>query len=423
MTRSPKPWNNALGQSRRERPTLALVLLFAMTLALARSAQAQTFSVLYQFTGGTDGRSPHAGLLQDSAGNLYGTTFLGGDLNCNPPYGCGTVFKLDSGGNETVLHRFSDSGDGKLPAAGLVQDPAGNFYGTTSGGEFAGSFGTVFKLNQAGVLTVLYNFTGGADGGKPFASLFRDSSGILYGTTSTGGTYGGGTVFKLTPPPTFCRTVLCPWTETVLHSFGSGTDGANPHAGLVRDSAGNFYGTTAGGGTNAGGTVFKLDSMGNESVLHSFVYASEGNGDFWPYASLLLDASDNLYGTASGQANHCLLGNSDCGTVFKLDSEGNETVLLDFHFGSGGYAPYAGLVRDTSGNLYGTTYWSADGAIYGTVFKLDTAGNESVLHVFTNGADGANPLAGLIQDSAGNFYGTTAGYEGSGNGTVFKLTP
>lgn len=156
-------------------------------------------------------------------------------------------------------------------------------------------------------------------------------------------------------------------------------------------------------------------------MLHSL--SMSGNGDFWPQAGLVLDKSGNLYGTAGGRANICLLGRSDCGTVFRVDPKGNETVLFAFSFGPSGFAPLAGLVRDASGDLYGTTYESASGNIYGTVFKLDTAGNETVLHTFTNGSDGANPLAGLIQDSAGNLYGTTAGYEGSGNGTVFKVTP
>ena len=150
-----------------------------------------------------------------------------------------------------MLHRFSDVGDGKLPSAGLIQDSGGNLYGTTSGGEDAGSYGTVFKLDRTGVLSVLYSFTGGVDGGKPYAGLLRDPAGILYGTTESGGGTpctssdgfkGRGIVFKLTPPVTFCRTIRCPWTETVLYRFQGGSDGQNPDAGLILDSAGNLYG-------------------------------------------------------------------------------------------------------------------------------------------------------------------------------------
>ena len=259
--------------------------------------------------------------------------------------------------------------------------------------------------------------------------MVRDSAGILYGTTSVGGGTpctssdgfkGCGIVFKLTPPVTFCNSVRCPWTETVLYRFQGGSDGQNPDAGLILDSAGNLYGTTTFGGAYGYGTVFKLDSTGKETVLHSFA----GGADSYPNAGLILDNSGNLYGTASGNAIQCRLYGRDCGTVFRLDPEGNETVLYGFFLGTDGFSPYAGLVQDAAGNLYGTTYWSAGGGgIWGTVFKLDATSKETVLKTFTDTGDGANPLAGLVQDSAGNLYGTTSGRNGDGNGTVFKLTP
>jgi uncharacterized repeat protein (TIGR03803 family) len=357
-------------------------------------------------------------LIRDSEGNLFGTTLFGGDLTCNPPYGCGVVFKLDTDGRESVLHSFSGGMDGKLPAAGLVRDSAGNLYGTTGDGEFTGSYGTVFKLTSDGHETVLYRFRGGADGGKPYGGLVLDMAGNLYGTTAYGGRnkctspdgfVGCGTVFRVDPGG----------KETALYSFAGGTDGANPDASLLRDATGNLYGTTEFGGTSGNGTVFKIDATGKETILHNFT----GGSDSFPNAGLIRDSSGDLYGTATGRAPFCLNGKGDCGLVFKLDPLGNEKVLHDFTFGLDGYAPLASLLRDTAGNLYSTTYLSAGaGNVFGTVFKLDKYGHETVLHLF-NRSDGTNPAAALIRDSAGNLYGTTSGDDGYGNGTVFMLTP
>jgi len=246
-------------------------------------------NVLYSFTGGPDGGIPMAGLLRDPAGNLYGTTYYGGDLSCNSGTGCGTVFELSSTGVETVLYSFRGEEDGELPAAGLVRDPAGNFYGTTFLGGAFGS-GTVFRLSEAGKERVLYAFSGGADGSLPLATLVRDRAGNLYGTTQVGGAYGAGTVFE----------VEATGIEQVLHSFAGGADGTYPFAGVVIDSAGNLYGTTFSGG-GAGlceggcGTVFELSASGIETILHSFTGHSDGG---YPRAALILDATGNLYGTA-----------------------------------------------------------------------------------------------------------------------------
>jgi uncharacterized repeat protein (TIGR03803 family) len=364
----------------------------------------QTFKTLYEFTG-ADGAYPAADLLLDKAGNLYGTTVIGGTS------GSGTVFKLDSNGNETVLYNFTFVPDGALPTAGLMRDDAGNFYGTTSQGGSSCCWGIVFKLDVAGKETVLYRFTGGADGWYPNARLIRDDAGNLYGTTTYGG-YGSnlasyGTVFKLDSNGNY----------TVLYTFTGGADGANPSAGLVQDDAGNFYGTTTYGGASGWGTVFKLDSNGNYTVLHSFSGGADG---CWPTAGLIRDKAGSLYGTTSW------CGTSRGGTVFKVDSTGNETVLYSFIDDLGYQAnPFADLVQDNAGNLYGTTVWG--GAYHrGTVFRVDRNGNMKVLHEFTGGADGGNPYAGLAQDKAGNLYGTTTSGGSSsggywGGGTVFKL--
>jgi uncharacterized repeat protein (TIGR03803 family) len=307
---------------RLSRATTALAALAAFGLGVVAipSAKAQSLSVLYSFAGPPDGAEPTAALIKDKAGNLYGTTSLGGAGTCTLAGipGCGTAFKLDTSGNETVLHNFTDSPDGAIPVAGLIMDKAGNLYGTTAFGGIATCFsglgcGTVFKLDTSG-------------------------------------------------------------NETVLHSFTNSPDGAAPSAVLIRDKAGNLYGTTAFGGASTNipcfegcGTVFKLDTSGNETLLHSFTFS--GADGIIPEAGLIMDKAGNLYGTTynGGASGNCLGG---CGTVFKVDTSGNETVLHSFGSMAGdGISPAAGLIMDKAGNLYGTT--RAGGAYgAGTVFKI-----------------------------------------------------
>ena len=386
------------------------------------SCAAGTESVLWGFGGTGDGASPYAGLVMDSAGNLYGTTSSGG------AHLSGTVFKLTpgSGGtySESVLWSFGGTGDGTSPYAGLVMDSAGNLYGTTYSGG-AHNSGTVFKIMPEGGGTytesVLWSFGGTGDGKNPEAGLIMDSAGNLYGTTSSGGAHLYGTVFKLTPGSGG------PYTESVLWSFGGTGDGTSPYAGLVMDSAGNLYGTTVGGGAYLSGTVFKLTpgSGGtySESVLWSFG-GTTGDGQD-PYAGLVMDSSGNLYGTTYyGDAN-------STGTVFKLTpgSGGTYSESVLWSFGAGGTGdgqhPYAGLVMDSSGNLYGTTFHGGANTS-GAVFKLTPGSGgtytESVLWSFggTTG-DGQHPYAGLVMDSAGNLYGTTYSGSANGSGAVFKL--
>ena len=392
----------------------ALVLVVVVPGGSAYAAPTET--VLHSFTG--DGADPKAALIADSTGNLYGTTRLGGPP-CGPAgIGCGTAFKLSPGGTETVLYDFchANCNDGALPVAGLIADSKGNLYGTNQGlGCFVNfGCGVVFKLSPDGTYTVLYSFTGGSDGAVPAAGLIADSSGNLYGTTSSGGASGNGVVFKLSPDG----------TETVLHSF-TGSDGSVPVAGLIADSSGNLYGTTSRGGASGNGVVFKLSPEGTETVLHSFTGGSDGAN---PQAGLIADSSGNLYGTTSGG------GASGNGVVFKLSPAGTETVLHSFTRGYDGANPQAGLIADSSGNLYGTTSSGGGsgcaGTGCGTVFKVSPGGSETVLYSFTGGSDGAGPAAGLIADNSGNLYGTTA-FGGTspelecgtiGCGVVFKLS-
>jgi uncharacterized repeat protein (TIGR03803 family) len=313
-----------------------------------------TESILVSFNG-ANGDTPWAGLVIDGAGNLYGTTSLGGTNNT------GTVFKISPSGTESVLHSFAVPGetDGDGPYAGLVMDSAGNLYGTTAGGGTNGT-GTVFKISPSGAESVIYSFAapGGTGPLSPyFASLLMDSAGNLYGTTASGGTNDTGTVFKLSASG----------TESVLHSFGpyNGTDGDAPDAGLIMDSDGTLYGTTNEGGTNKTGTVFKISASGAESVLYSFGVPGGLDAYSPEFESLVMDGAGNLYGTtASG-------GTNNTGTVFKISASGVESVLYSFGPSSGtdGDSPYAGLIMDTAGNLYGTT--RVGGAFgRGTVFKL-----------------------------------------------------
>ena len=395
----------------------AAVMVAAILVMLGPSSvptHAQGVKVLYSFTGGTDGAYPYASLVRDAAGNLYGTTSEGGDFACSSA-GCGTVFKVDASGNETVLYSFRGGSDGAYPQASLMRDGAGNLYGTTSAGGTSKN-GTVFKVDSTGAERVLYSFRGyPSDGADPRGGLIKDSAGNLYGTTSLGGTTpcnpdtGCGTVFKLSASV----------NETVLHSFtGVPPDGASPFDGLILDWAGNLYGTTDGGGAYGFGTAFKLDTAGNQTVLHSF---SEGSDGGLPVGGLVRDAAGNLYGTTSMYGSSFIPG----GTAFRLDAAGTLTVLHTFIGGTDGRNPYDGLVLDAAGNVYGTTAYGGDMSCNyptgcGAVFQLSPTGKETL--VGFNAADGANPWAGLVRDSAGNLYGTTVNGGAYGYGVVFELS-
>jgi uncharacterized repeat protein (TIGR03803 family) len=385
-------------------------------------------NALYNFAGGSDPKFPYAGLIFDKAGNLYGTTELGG------AYNQGTVFEIaNSGGiwTESVLYSFTGSADGGQPAAGLVFDASGNLYGTTNFGGSANcnlGCGTVFQLTPASggwTDTVLYTFTGGADGREPYARLSFDAAGNLYGTTLLGGNVGSvcssgcGTVFKLTPGSSG-------WTESVLYAFAGGTDGASPYDGLALDAAGNLYGTAYTGGTSGNGAIFKLTPASGgwtESVLHAFGGGSNGK---YSYGDLILDAAGNLYGAAFQG------GGQGYGVVFELlpNAKGGWKEKVLHSFGNVPAAnPVAGLVMDSAGNLYGSTMvggnQSSCGGGCGTLFKLALgsggAWTYKALHLFGQGTDGYHPTGDLILDAAGNLYGTTQAGGVQGSGVVFEI--
>ncbi len=395
------------------RDALTMAVLCLLLIVGFQPAEAQTETVLYSFcaqTGCPDGSNPRADLVMDTAGNLYGTTLYGGTS------GVGTVFELSPSGTETVLHSFAASHtDGHYPYAGLLMDTTGNLYGTAQSGGAKG-LGTVFKLSPNGTETLLYSFcvlAACADGYHPRAGLIMDTKGNLYGTTFDGGAYDAGAVFELSPSG----------TETVLHSFCQQTgcpDGYYPQAGLVMDTNGNLYGTTLYNGAYGGGTVFKISSDGTATTFYNFCTATGCKNGRYPQAGLILDTNGNLYGTTYGG------GAYGKGTVFELSPSGAETVLHSFCARTGcsdGSHPRADLVMDTAGNLYGTTYYGGTNSV-GTVFKLSPNGTETVLHSFAaNGSDGTHPYAGLVTDTMGNLYGTTYSGGANGYGTVFKVTP
>ncbi len=341
---------------------------------------------------------------------------------------------------ETVLHAFQEESDSGLPEAALTMDRGGNLYGTAYS-----SGGNVFKLTRSNggwTFNTLHSFTSSHDGKNPAAAVIFGPDGALYGTTVFGGVYNRGTVFRLAPPASFCRSVSCSWTETVLYNFGSSdTDGSFPYSSVIFDSTGNLYGTTTDGGQYGGGTVFKLSRSGSgwtESILwgfglgltlrsgapedHPHMPASGADGAF-PQAGVVLDQAGNLYGTTldGGYSSCPNEPYSGCGIVFQLTPNGSgwtENILYYFQGGADGGNPLSGLIFDPSGNAYGTT--SNHGPYQGgTIFELSPSGdawNFNVIYPLVGGTVG-----NLLLDAAGNLYGTTIAGGSRGIGSVFKL--
>jgi uncharacterized repeat protein (TIGR03803 family) len=415
-------------QGKRLSTGLRSILTIFMVAVFVSTSYAATETVLHNFNDdGKDGFTPFGALVFDKAGNLYGTTIWGG------VYDSGTVFELTPKGGvwtETVLHSFDPNGkDGTFPWATLVFDAAGNLYGTTqTGGVY--EYGTVFELtpekNGVWKEKVLHSFNAGngKDGAGPLAGVIFDGSGNLYGTTELGGAYLYGTVFELLPK------TGGGWTEKVLHSFNPNTkDGVAPNASLILDTTGNLYSTTIEGGKYGLGTVFELSPKTGggwkEKVLHSF--NSNNKDGYFPFGALTLDGAGNLYGAASvGGAKYG-------GIAFELTPKtgGGWTEKILYDFGAPGATdPFGQLIFDGTGNLYGTTGTNGPNDS-GSVFKLTPRQSgkwaQTVLHNF-DGTDGDNAHAGVIFDTSGNLYGTT---ENGGNstsctsgcGTVFMIKP
>ncbi len=416
----------------------AIVAIFATTLIVTATA-AQQETVLHSFRqNGKDGVWSYASLIFDASGNLYGTTSYGG------AYNQGTVFELSpkAGGGwmEKVLHSFGNGKDGVLPFASLVFDAFGNLYGTTSSGGdgscvgLTPGCGLVFELKPGagGSWTekILHNFNNnGTDGYNPNSGLIFDSAGNLFGTTPNGGNgpctatnSGCGIVYEL------LLQANGSWAEKVVHNFNSnGSDGYQPNAGLIFDTVGNLYGTTTYGGNPGPGAVFELKPTASglwaEKILHNF--SASGTDGYYPYASLIFDAAGNLYGTtASGGAS------TFYGTVFELVATAGggwtEKILHSFNSVAGGFYPNTTPIFDAAGNLYGTTN-NGGSPGPGTVFELmPTLGGgwtEKVLYSFDHArGDGVYPNAGVIFDAARNLYGTTSYGATTDGGTVFQIS-
>jgi len=386
---------------------VALAILAALMILPA--AQAQTFSVLHNFTGGVDGETPFAGITVAPSGVLYGTAAHGGTNSV------GTVFKLShsSGWLFSPLFEFS-GGNAAIPLGGVVVGPNGALYGTTYGVGI--SYGTVFEMTPPLTFcrsvtcywseNVLHTFAGPDGAGPQVENLVFDGSGNIYGTTMGGGIYNSGTTFELTPSGGG-------YTETILHSFGLGTDGRSPLAGIVFDAAGNIYGTTAQGGTGSPqdcvgscGTVYQLMPSSNGWVENVLVEFDHTNGEH-PYGNLIIDRSGNLYGTTiSG-------GQNGGGIVYKLTpSGGGFTYSIIYSFTSCGSR--GGLVEDTAGNFFGVCPNGGGG--FGWIFELTNCSQQCSmvdLHDFS-GSDGSMPYGAPVFDANGNLYGTTQ-YGGTGS--------
>jgi len=374
----------------------------SLVFLLASRAHGGTLADLASFPSGS---LPYGGLVQASDGNLYGTTEQGGTNND------GTMFRIATNGTLTTLYSFSGGSDGAGPYAALVQDRDGALYGTAIGGGSSRS-GTVFRITTNGVLTPLYSFTGGNDGANPFGALLQAEDGSLYGTTSAGGGYGYGSIFRITTNGSLIT----------LYWFSGGSDGAFPYAGLVWGNDGNLYGTAAAGGASPlaslnGGTVFQFTPTGQLTPLHSF----SGFDGAYPYAPLFQASDGNLYGTTSGQPPIQGGVAPTFGSIFRINYNGAFASVYSFTNGSDGANPYAGVIEASDGNFYGTTTGVTNSSDEGTAFEITPGGTLTPLVAF-NGSNGSHPYAPLVQAVDGNLYGATSSGGASDGGAVFQFT-
>ncbi len=403
---------------------IRIASLMILCLALTPTAQAQTFKVIYTFMRGQDGYSPSS-LAIDKRGNLYGTTLAGG------AYTEGAVFKLTRSGSSWLfsnLYSFQAGNDGALPMARPVIGPNGSLYGTTelggTGPCYSGMYlvgcGTVFNLQPplhapvsafaSWVKTTLYSFPG--DYGQwPTTDVAVDPAGDVYGTMTTGG--GQGNVYQLMPSGGS-------WLWNLLYSFPGGQNGSTPYSGVTLDPAGNVYGTTFYGGSGTCGTVYEISPSG-AGWTHQVIYSFSGSDGSRPSGDLIRDTAGNLYGTTAAGCD------ADAGTVFELSPSGaGWTFKVLYHFPETYEGSEATLATDPAGNLYGTTNNSGGGNDpYGSVFKLAPSGSGwtyTTLYTFTGKSDGSIPTS-VVLDSTGNIFGTTIYGGASGNGVVWEITP
>ena len=360
--------------------------IFRMTLS-------GTFSVLHNLNYSTDGGYAQGNLLQSTDGNFYGTTYQGGSNSV------GTIFKVTPNGTFSVLHNLDNSNDGRYAMGGLVQGTGGNYYGTTSAGGL-GDRGTIFKITASGAYSVLVHFPESNKGQAPHGSLIQAQNGNFYGLTSSGGTYGYGTFFR-----------LCNGNYTTLHSFNSGTSSRNPQGSVVQGTDGNFYGTTQDGGAFGYGTIFKISPGGMLTVLRNLSYTTDGGSP----AGNLIQSNNNFYGmTYTG-------GTNGVGTIFRISPAGTYTVIKHLETAATGSRPRGSLVKGSDNNFYGLTYQGGENN-YGTIFKITPSGTLTVLRHLDYTNDGGYAHGDLTLGKDGNFYGMTNRGGLFNDGTIFKIT-
>jgi uncharacterized repeat protein (TIGR03803 family) len=429
-TSLPHSSENLILQGSLRQVVCALAVVFAL-LAAAQVVQAQSYKVLYNFTGAADGAYPRGGLTIDRAGTLYGVTLYRGNGKCvslGGDRGCGTVFSLkDNGSGWTfnLAYTFLGGGDGAYPETRPVAGPDGSFYSNTyeGGGVCLGTgCGTVYRLRPPPIACVsvpcpwsekvLYVLRGQPDGIYPVSEVAFDQAGAMYFSTQNGGQYNQGTVIQMTPSDDG-------WTENVIYSFTGGGDGGDSEGSLIFDSGGNLYGTARSGGAYNQGLVYQLHPSGpgwTEKVLYSFQGPNDGVD---PCTGLIFDSAGNLYGTTR------IGGSGGGGTVFQLTPSGGGWKLKTLHMFTGAAGPLGSLVMDGSGNLYGTTV--ADGAYNkGSVFELVSSGGGWVftdLYDFTAGSDGDGPWSPVTFDANGYLYGTAQTSGAYGYGVAWQITP
>jgi len=403
--------NISLDSTGTKRSIRNVVALTAMLMS-GILGHAQIYRAMHQFTGGTDGGGPLAGVIVDTQGSMYGTSGAAGS--------CGILYKVDSNGNETILYAFpQDRSGGCGPQTSIVRDSAGNFYGTTHTGGVgkctAGQgCGVVFKIDTNGNETVLHFFTGYPDDGDWPMNVTLDKDGTIYGTTYTGGANHWGTIFKIDTAG----------KETILHNFDL-RDGAWPYGKLLLGPTGNLYGTAYRGGNSGNhcdgmgcGVIFKLDPRGNLTVLYNFQGKTDGGN---PFAGLI-EANGTFYGTTdnAGSFGKACGFTYGCGTLFSL-AKGKLTVLHIFGGPGDGQIPHGGVIRAPDGTLYGTAaYGGAEG--FGTIYSLTGSGAETILYSFCCW-HGKTPGGGVVRDTAGRLYGTTMLGGSHEAGVVFRFTP
>ena len=386
--------------------------------AFAGSAEARGLKTLHVFRGGKNGSNPISGLVADGQGNFYGTTTTGGIGNCNGGHGCGIVFKIGADARESLVYAFKGKKDGASPFGDLTIGPDGSIYGTTQSGGASCGCGTVYKIRPDGTEKTLYQFQGGADGITPEAGVTLDGDGNIYGTTQQGGSGScqGG-----------CGTVfkLTPTgTKTIVHDFSSDADGELPTGGLVFDSSGNLFGTTQFGGTHCGfnncGTLFKITPGGVKSTVHDFGADAEDGAR--PFGGLIIDGTGTLWGTTLEGGDHIR------GTLYKVPPQGQVTIVWAFGMFPDGAYPGNGVIEDGAGNLYGTL--PTDGSEGpGMLFRYSIADQtETIVYAFPGFPGGRSPTGTVAFDTLGNIYGTTfaggvhrTGCDANGCGLVYKL--